>query len=131
GVDRPRVSYRVATRFDREAGGLRNADFSSERRMDDFVSTVGVRRKRDYRFLQTNRTPVAAGGDRTLHLFTVARDSTSEQPDDSVTGDRSSSTDHIRYTVFGVTPEGVLVPRSERPVLLSESRLTRSIANPE
>jgi hypothetical protein len=128
GTARPRLSYRVATSFEPDLGGLRDESFSEERRMDTTVDTVGVRRKRDYRFIQTNQTPVAAGGNRALHVFTVARRSTGEQPDDTAVGDVPATSDRIKHTVFEVRWDGQLAPLSERPVTLSRSRLTTSVA---
>jgi hypothetical protein len=127
GEARPRLSYRVATSFEPDLGGLRDGSFSDERRMDTAVETVGLRRKRDYRFIQTRQTPVIAGGRRQLHVFTVARGGFSEQPDDTVAGDTSAMSDRIRYTVFSVPWDGKLAPLSERPVLMSRTRLTRNL----
>jgi hypothetical protein len=123
GPPRPRLRYNVARIFDPELGGLRDSSFDGERALDDTIETIGRRRQRDYRFLRTNHTPVVAGGERQLHVFTVARAQRGEEPDDTVTGDTSFSSDRIRYAVFGVTADGKLEPVSERPVLMPKTRV--------
>ncbi|MCB9581976.1 MAG: hypothetical protein H6717_33390 [Polyangiaceae bacterium] len=128
GTPRPRLSYRVATTFDPDVGGLRDFSFSSERALDDTVETVGRRRKRDYRFIRSNQAPVAAGADKQLHVFTIERSGSSETPDDTVVGDASPMVDRVRYTVFRVNWDGKLKPLSERPVVLSRTRLARNVS---
>lgn len=129
GTERPRLSYRWATTYDPDIGGLRTDTFEDEQGLDSVVETVGVRRKRDYRFIRTNQTPVVAGGNRELHAFTVARNSFAEQPDDAVTGDLSAFSNRIRHAVFLPNATGKLVPVSERPVSVNRSALTTSFAN--
>lgn len=129
GTPRPRLSYRWVTVFDPDIGGLRTESFEDEERLDTAIETVGVRRKRDFRFIQTTQTPVVAGGNRELHTFTVARNSTTEQPNDAAIGDLAADSNRIRHAVFRPTASGLLVPVSERPVIVNRSALPRGTTN--
>jgi hypothetical protein len=129
GTARPRLSYRWATTFDPDIGGLRSDSFADEQSLDSTIETIGVRRKRDYRFIRTNQTPVVAGGNQELHAFVVTRNSTAEQPDDAAVGDLAATSNRIRHAVFRPNAAGKLFPVSERPVIVNRSALTTSFAN--
>jgi hypothetical protein len=129
GMPRPRLSYRWATAFDPEIGGLRTETFASEERLDTVVETVGLRRRRDYRFIQSTQTPVVAGGHHELHTFTVAKSWTGEQPDDTEPRELAATSNRIRHAVFRPSASGRLVPVSERPVIVNRSALTSTASD--
>ena len=115
-------------------GGFTAGRFLPQSRLDQFRNLVHTRRVSDYAYLRSLNTPAIVAGLRQLHMFTAELDQTTPaegvvtdpgyDPFPDVGGRRRNTSDHIRYTFLTMSLEGVLRPESERPVRLTNSKVS-------